>query len=358
MLDGLSNNTVRRSRGSGIVLFALVAIATSLMVCCILADASDQSEAASSGHEGGVHWEYSEDGRTLTISKDGDGKIKDYLGKGTFSHEYSAWANAHEYNTTCKHVIIEEGVIRIGEYSFQHNDHIDLISVTIPSSMETIKHDSFEDVNIAFLTIPIDVESSKMITNASVLKEIRFTPGKTGKGYDYSKSQRNDTITHVSHKRDFKLVFEEGITKIGSFTCYKADHVTMLPEFPSTLKEIGNGAFEGCERMAGHLVISDLITKVGKYAFKNCEKIQELTIPVNVDTVVDDDDDNEVFYECSNIKKITFTRGSGSSAGIGVDYNGDNRDNTPWYYSRNTLKEVVFQEGITKLGRDQCYGVS
>jgi len=90
---------------------------------------------------------------------------------------------------------------------------------------------------------------------------------------------------------------------------------------------------------------------VDKYSFKNCSNLTELTIPISVDTVVDDDHDNEAFYGVNKLTKINFLKGTGK----GAAYDGDNRDNTPMYSSRNTLIEVTFQDGIASIGASTLF---
>ena len=144
------------------------------------------------------------------------------------------------------------------------------------------------------------------------------------------------------------LVIADGITYIGKFAFYDCDFKTF--NIPGTVTSIGNGAFEECEFMEGHLQLNNVVN-LGKYAFKNCKKLTELTIPISVDMVVDDDDDNEVFYHVWSLKKIHFLKGTGK----GHDYSNDERDNTPTHHSRNSITEVIFDEGITHIGSGLLY---
>lgn len=119
------------------------------------------------------------------------------------------------------------------------------------------------------------------------------------------------------------LVISEGITKIGKFAFYDCDFTTLT--IASTVTHIGNGAFEECTNFTGSLVIPSGVTYLGEYAFKKCP-ITELTIPICLDEVIDDDHDNEVFCECKKIAKINFTVGF---SGEGYSYTEDERNNTP-----------------------------
>lgn len=264
--------------------------------------------------------------------------------------------------------MIEEGIVYVGEYSFQHEDHINFESITIAKSVKTLKNNCFQDLNFDYMTIPIDVGNDLALRYGQVNKRITFIPGwNGGVGYDYNSDQRKETVTYESRDTNYEVVFADGIVRIGAGTCYGSKNLTSVT-FPDSLKSIGKGAFEDCGKITGIVDLSTIAKSVklgnadtpglDKYAFKDCKNIQELVLPINVDTVVDDDDDNEVFCDCKNITKITFVKGSGEQGGVGYDYGGEERDNTPWYHSRGSLISVVFAEGIESLGKSQCYGVT
>ena len=63
-------------------------------------------------------------------------------------------------------------------------------------------------------------------------------------------------------------------------------------------------------------------------------------------------DDDSAFGDHRSIKTITFTKGSGKA----FNYDSEEREYTPWYYSRDTLTEVVFDEDVPALGKNFIYG--
>lgn len=77
-------------------------------------------------------------------------------------------------------------------------------------------------------------------------------------------------------------------------------------------------------------------------------------MPVNVDL-----SGSHMFEKVENLTKITFLPGvdyNGRSAGNGFDYDNDSREETPQYYSRANLREVVYSDGITHIGNSTLYG--
>ena len=97
------------------------------------------------------------------------------------------------------------------------------------------------------------------------------------------------------------------------------------------------------------IVIGNGITYLGKLAFFECKNLKELTIPITVNSSSDYDNP---FAICFNIEKINFTRGTD---GYGFNYAEDRGSNawfqnTPWYQSRDVMKEISFADGISHIG--------
>ncbi len=100
------------------------------------------------------------------------------------------------------------------------------------------------------------------------------------------------------------------------------------------------------------IVIGDNITKLGEWAFIKCKEVKELTIPITLNSVVSDT--YFAFAGVCHIEKINFTSGNG---GYGYNYaayegSGSWYQNTPWYQSRDSLKEINFADGVKGIGSD------
>ena len=201
-------------------------------------------------------------------------------------------------------------------------------NITIAASIYDLGRYMFCYCNIGHLTIPISADCEKSCafeyTQYHSLKSVYFTYSSQGVTYTLWGSG----LCPWNNAENLELIsMQPGIMEIGAYTfafC-KADTIIL----PYTLREIGEYSFRGC-----------------------C--VKNLSITPFVNTVADGD--HPAFYHVSGIEKITFTCTSWSGV-WGCDYSiysGD--DNfyqfTPWYLCRDTLKEIVFEDGIQHLGAD------
>jgi len=80
-----------------------------------------------------------------------------------------------------------------------------------------------------------------------------------------------------------RVIIEEGVEDIFAET-FKDCTALQYVNFPSTLKTIRSGAFEGCNKLVGHYENGEAVniinlmnaTEIGNYAFKNCSSILEV----------------------------------------------------------------------------------
>ena len=83
---------------------------------------------------------------------------------------------------------------------------------------------------------------------------------------------------------------------------------------PQTLKEIGEGAFEGCTNLKDvEIKENSAINKIGKNAFRNCPYLTSIVIPSSVTEIGDDAFDKEI---------ITLQVEQGSYAALWASENG------------------------------------
>lgn len=79
------------------------------------------------------------------------------------------------------------------------------------------------------------------------------------------------------------VVVPSGVKSIAEFTfemCRDLEYV----EIPSTVTNIGAYAFEGCDRLK-KVVIHEGAIKIEKYAFANCKSLESLIIPSSVESI-------------------------------------------------------------------------
>ena len=184
----------------------------------------------------------------------------------------------------------------------------------------------FETCNICELTLPVNLEENSVhyafYGAYNSLEKVTLTKG-TGRGpdtnpynaeyYPWNKASNLTTI-----------VIGEGVTHLGdhAFNLCRADTVVL----PNTLSSFGECSFYCCN-------------------------IRDLTLPISVNAAGLDDDN--AFYHISGLERVTFTPGSG----YGFDYAAfEGNDcwyhNTPWYQCWDSVKEIVFEDGIKHIGSD------
>ena len=161
----------------------------------------------------------------------------------------------------------------------------------------------------------------------------------SGSMYDTKSSfQRNDLIKTV--------VIENGVTSIGDSAFPNCTGLTSIT-IPDSVTSIGGSAFSGCTGLTG-ITIPDSVTRIGDYAFKGCTGLKELTMPCSVKIY------SNSFYECANIEKVTLTKGTGEMDGY-EDYYNFTYTYTPWYKSKNNIKEIILEDGIISIGSFAFY---
>ncbi len=100
------------------------------------------------------------------------------------------------------------------------------------------------------------------------------------------------------------------------------------------------------------IVICDQITRLGEWAFISCTNAKELTMPITLNA--SPSDTLPVFKGCCSFEKINFTYGKDGYGCNYAAYQGSNAwyNYTPWYQSRDCLKEINFADGIIHIGND------
>ncbi len=204
-------------------------------------------------------------------------------------------------------------------------------TIVIKDSVSKLGKCMFYGCNLKELTIPIsiDVECGNSYISPfdyrqchENLEKVTFTQG-SGKSCDYNLTYYGDCPWYNAPSLK-TVIYEEGITRIGQYALYGCNIEDLV--LPNTLTSFGLGVFRDCT-------------------------IKNLTIPVSLNAVWRDD--YPAFHNISGIESITFTPGSGCGFNYSA-YDGEDSwyQNTPWYQCRSTLKSIVFEEGIIRLGSD------
>ncbi len=272
-----------------------------MTVSVLFAVPNDCFAATSSGWCGDdVYYEYNSSTGNLYLS--GSGSTKDY---STFS------VSPFKSMTGLKNVIIYDGITTLGSNIF--NSCSNLTSVTIPSSITFVKSDAF--VNCKNL-------NSVNINDIEAWCNIKFDSG------------------------------DSNPTKYAKNIYLNGSLLTKLI-IPSSITTINYAAFVNCTCLE-KVTIPDSVTRITWQAFYGCRGIKELTIPCSTKI----DNYMHTFANCSNIEKLTLTKGSGTMQNYSsTTGNSDTYyQYTPWYVSRNNLSTVIIEDGVNSIGDYAFYG--
>ncbi|MDO4544478.1 MAG: leucine-rich repeat protein [Clostridia bacterium] len=245
---------------------------------------------------GNVQWVLSYDG-TITIS--GNGAMYDY---GDDSDETPPWFS---YRNDIMHVVIDDGVTRVGDYAFRNCSKVRTIS--IGSGVQVIGKWAFNDCD--------EVESVKIPGSVDLIDQRAFW----------------------GCNRLYSVELGEGIGTIHNGAFADCPSLTKI-YIPASVHEMGAGVFQLNDRMTSievssnnddfvsvdgvlfwlrsegwvlmqypagksgsYYEISDRVYRINNAAFSGCKNLVEVDIPSSVDILAD-----YAFHECDKLEYVTF----------------------------------------------------
>ena len=170
-----------------------------------------------------------------------------------------------------KKVIIENGVINIGEKSFSGCSN--LTSVTIPNSVTSIERSAFEGCSsLTSVTIPESVTSieSSVFSGCSKLTSVTIPNSVTG--IDWYAFNGCSSLTSVT--------IPESVKNIGEYAFQDCSSLTSIT-IPNSVTRIEKSTFSGCSSLTS-VTIPESVTSIGGKAFYGCESLATLAIPNSV----------------------------------------------------------------------------
>ena len=248
-------------------------------------------------------------------------------------------------------ITIPDSVTNIGNSAF--SGCTGLTSITIPDSVTNIGNSAFSGcTGLTSITIPESVTNigSSAFSGCGAIvysgtasgspwgAKVRYN--KFENGFAYNDNEKTQLVKYLGN--DSEVVIPDGVTSIGSSAFSGCTGLTSIT-IPDSVTSIGSSAFSGCTGLTS-ITIPDSVTSIGSSAFYGCTGLKELTMPCSANY-------SYAFGGCTNIEKVTLTEGTG----IMKDYDSSSYMNTPWYISRNNLKEIVLEDGITKIGNYVFY---
>ncbi|AUW37073.1 hypothetical protein C1937_01235 [Metamycoplasma hominis] len=307
-----------------------------------------------------------------------------------------------------KEVILNEGLEKIGAYAF---DYTNIESITIPGSVKEIGTWAFNFSKISHISINsnnknleikdnflidknnkkilayLDKKTTKVTIPSSIkevgegafygcrnLKEVILNEGLEKIGayaFDYTNIEsitipgsvkeigtwafNFSIISHISinsNNKNFEIKDNFFIDKNNKKILAYLDKKTTKVTIPSSIKEIGEGAFSGC-RSLEEVFLNEGLEKIGAYAF-DYTNIKSITIPGSVKEI-----GQRAFSNCQNLKEVILNEGL-EKIGAGA-FNHTNIESITIpgsvkeigesaFYACWNLKEVILNEGLEKIG--------
>lgn len=221
-----------------------------LFVSQVYADTSGSTELAviASGTAGGVEWSLDSSGLLTIAGRDGGGGMLDYDQNTT----YAPW---HEYGSQVKKIVIQQGVISIGNHAFY--DCINATEIDLGDTIKTIGKYAF-NCSIESLYIPASVTQ---------INDYAFNSSQ-GKLTKYIVSP--DNLYYSSDDRG--VLFDKGKTRLlRAPDCLEGTYT--VPDSVVTI-ELG---FKNCSKLSD-LVIGNNVTEINSSSLIGCNNLQAVSI--------------------------------------------------------------------------------
>ena len=173
------------------------------------------------------------------------------------------------YELASSKVIIQEGIISIGDSAFMYC--AGLISVSLPNSLISIGERAFS--GCSSLT-SVSLPSSLTSLGNHVFSDCRSLTG--------------------------ELVIPKGVENIGNYAfrnCTSLESVSL----PSSLISIGDSAFSNCSSLTGELVIPEGVTSIGDWTFSGCSSLTSVSLPSSLTSIGE-----RAFYGCNSLNSMNY----------------------------------------------------
>ena len=241
------------------------------------------------------------------------------------------------------HVVIPEGVRRIGSGAFSWNTSV--VSISFPDSITSSDSNAFQ--------------------GCKNIKEIHFNSLSSWLSSDISFALHDlfeqGAVLYFDNEPVYEVDFPKGMAEIPSSAFYGYTQLKKVI-IPEGVKEIGNSAFSFCKGLK-EVILPKTLKTIGGSAFWSCEKLEAIRIPSGVEDIGSD-----AFYGCFNLESITLpdrvSLKTGGFSGGGtfadckklerIEFPGDVYKIEKWSFRGCTnLKEVVFKKKVSyMIGKD------
>lgn len=249
-----------------------------------------------SGKTGDLDWKITGEEGDYTLTISGQGEMADYASPE--SENDSEW---YTYHDELKHLVLGEGITKIGTYAFACCDSFEG-QIRLPKSLNTIGFMAFAYC-LGFsgtLELPeglTNIEAGAF-RNCSGISGGLVIPDGTNEiearvfyrcsGLDGSliipesvKTIGDSAFLECSFSGSIKL--PKGLTSIKSYAFAGCKQLEGSLELPESLNEIGGFVFQGCSGLSGDITIPEGVARISQSMFSNCTGLGgRLVLPANI----------------------------------------------------------------------------
>lgn len=225
-------------------------------------------------------------------------------------------------------------------------DCTNLQEVNIPSKVTNISRSCFFDCSsLKSIVIDRPLELGHQAFRKSGLVNINLPEGTTLAGYS---DNTNKLGMQFDSCKSLKSITLPESVRVIPYACFSECSSLSKAIISSKTREIGVFAFD--RTSLSSIVIPNTCEKIYHLAFQYCSGLKDITLPIDCDIKdYSTGSDYRTFYECSNIRKVTYTGGR-TGLDIKDNYSYSSYNGTPYSCGQpDGSVELVFADGVKKI---------